>query len=368
MQKTKLDIKLLTIVIILLAIGVVMVYSSSWPYAIDIGQKPYYFAQRQLFYALLGFVIMIGASFIDYKIYRKLVLILYPGALLLCLLLFTPLGKSYDTFARRWLAVGPISFMPSDFMKVASIMLMALFLTLKKNSKNDFKTGFLVVIAIIGLSVLPVYLQPNLSTTITITLALGAMYLLSGMNLRYFLVIIPVAIAGGFMLFVGEKNAYRIERIKIFLNPLNDYLDKGWQLSQALFAVSSGGFFGLGLGKSRQKYLYLSESHNDFIFAIIAEELGFLGSLFIIFMFLMFIKRGLEISVECGDEFGRLLAAGITMIIGLQALINMGVSFGLIPPTGLVLPFVSYGGTSLVVTMGMVGILLNISKFKTKRR
>ncbi len=364
----KMDKKLLTVVLVLLCIGIIMVYSSSWPYALDINQQPYHFAFRQAFFAFIGLIAMFVASLIDYKLYNRWAIVIYSMAMVLCLLLFTPLGKSYDTFARRWIEVAGLSFMPSDLMKIASIVLLSSFLSRKKHTKNDFKTGFLIVIFIIAMSALPVYLQPNLSTTLTIIASLGGVYILSGMDLRYLLIAVPVIPIFGYLFLYGEKNAYRVDRLKVLLNPLLDFHDKGWQLSQALFAVSSGGFFGLGLGKSRQKYLYLSESHNDFIFAIIAEELGFLGSIIIIILFLLFIKFGFDIASRTRDEFGKLLASGITLVIGFQALVNMGVAFGVLPPTGLVLPFVSYGGTSLIVTLGMVGILLNISRANVKKR
>lgn len=364
----KMDKKLLTVVLVLLCIGVIMVYSSSWPYAIDINQKPYHFALRQGIFGALGLFVMFVVSFVDYKFFEKFTFLIYILAMTLCLLLFTPLGKSYDTFAKRWIEIAGIGFMPSDLMKIASIILMSWFLARKRRTKNDFKTGFLMVMLIIGMSALPVYLQPNLSTTLTIIATLGGMYIISGMDLKYLLIGVPVIPIFGYLFLYGEKNAYRLDRLRVLINPLSDFHDKGWQLSQALFAVSSGGFFGLGLGKSRQKYLYLSESHNDFIFAIIAEELGFLGSIIIIILFLLFIKFGFDIARRTKDEFGRLLASGITLVIGFQAIINMGVAFGVIPPTGLVLPFVSYGGTSLVVTLGMVGVLLNISRSNVKTR
>ncbi|MDO5718007.1 MAG: putative lipid II flippase FtsW [Tissierellia bacterium] len=364
MKKAKADKKLILVVGILLVFGSIMIFSSSWPYALDIGASADYFFKRHILFATAGFIAMILVSFIDYHIYQKYAVQLYILTFAICLLVFTPLGNNLDTFARRWIVVGPINFMPSDLMKIASVILLTSLLSMKRRRDTVLK-DILPVILIIIFSVLPVYLQPNLSTSITIILSLGAIYFISGMDLRYFFFIIPSFVLMILMFFLGEKNEYRRRRLYTLLHPLEDYTGDGWQLSQALVAVSTGGLLGVGFGKSRQKHLYLSEAHNDFVFAIISEELGFLGAAFVIILFLILIRIGFKIAVNAKDDFGRLLAAGITLVIGIQAFINIGVSFGLLPPTGLVLPFISYGGTSLMVTLGMVGILLNISRNKT---
>ncbi len=368
MHSGRMNRRLFFVVSLLLLIGVVMVYSSSWPYALSTGLPAYHYGLRHMVFGGAGFVLMIAVSYVDYSIYKKLCIPIYVLAMLVNLLVFTPLGTNHGTFARRWIVIGPIEFMSSDLLKIAGIIMISDFLVKRDKVKNRFKEGFLPIMGLILLTVVPVILQPDLSTTITIVATLGSIYFISGLYWQYFLLAIPVGALAGVFLFMGEKNAYRLKRIRIFLNPLEDYLDSGWQLSQALFAVSSGGLLGLGIGKGRQKFLYLSESHNDFIFAVIAEELGFVGSVFVIVLFLLFIRTGFQIAMNAGDTYGTYLASGITVLIGLQALINIGVSFGAIPPTGLVLPLISYGGTSLLVTMGMIGILLNISRYPSRKR
>lgn len=359
MLKSK-ENRLILLVLVVLVFGIIMVYSSSWPYAVDIGNEPEFFAKKQIIAAVIAIVVMAITSFLPYTIYKKLSIPIYIVSYILCLLLFTPLGNNYGTFARRWLKLG-ISFMPSDIHKIAAIIIMASYLSARKKNLPVLK-DFIPVMGLIGLTVLPIYLQPNLSTVVLIIAVMGGIYFMSGMKLSYFLAIIPAGALSIYLFLSGPSNEYRRQRIRALINPLDDYLGTGWQLSQALFAVSSGGILGLGLGRSNQKHLYLSEAHNDFIFAIIAEELGLIGCLLVIVAFLLFIKLGFSISAGAKDEFGQLLGTGITLMIGFQAFINMGVSLGLLPPTGLVLPFISYGGTSLVINLAMVGILINISR------
>lgn len=364
MLKSK-EKKLISLVLVMVVFGIIMVYSSSWPYAKSLGYEAEHFTIKQGGAALLGLVLMVLVSFLPYKIYKKLSVPIYILTYILCLLLFTPLGDSYGTFARRWLNLFGLSFMPSDFLKIGAIILMADFLSSRKD-KLGIIQDIGPVLVLIGLTVLPIYLQPNLSTVVLLIGVLFSMYIISGMNLNYFKGLVPIGVITVLAFFSGEKNAYRRERLSAMLNPLEDYYDTGWQLSQALFAISSGGIFGLGFGRSNQKHLYLSEAHNDFIFAIIAEELGLIGCGLVILAFLYFLRLGFQIAAGAKDRFGQLLATGITLMVALQALINMSVSLGLVPPTGLVLPFISYGGTSLLINLIMVGILLNISR--TNRR
>lgn len=359
MLKSK-ENRLILLVLVVLVFGIIMVYSASWPYAVDIGNAPEFFAKKQIIAAVIALVVMGITSFLPYTVYKKLSIPIYLISYLLCLLLFTPLGDNYGTFARRWLNLG-ISFMPSDIHKIAAIIIMASYLSARRKDLPVLK-DFLPVMGLIAVTILPIYLQPNLSTVVLIIAVMGGIYFMSGMKLSYFLAIIPAGLLSVYVFFSGPSNEYRRQRVSAVFNPLEDYLGTGWQLSQALFAVSSGGLLGLGLGRSRQKHLYLSEAHNDFIFAIIAEELGLIGCAFVIVAFLIFIKLGFGIAARAKDEFGQLLAVGITLMIGFQAFINMGVALGVLPPTGLVLPFISYGGTSLVINLAMIGILINISR------
>lgn len=285
MNRIKFDKKLFALIILLFIIGVIFVYSASWPYAQRLNYASNYFAKKQLIFGIIGIISMILISFIDYRVYKKFSLVIYLLSLILLILIFTPLSSDYGTFARRWLNLGPISFMPSDFMKGASILLMASYLSKNKKMRTDLKKGLLIVLIIIAITIIPIYLQPNLSTTLVIALTLGAMYFLSGMKISHFVVSSTLFVVSViyFIFFSGAD--YRKNRVLAFLDPLKDFHDKGWQLSQALFAVTTGGVFGQGLGMSRQKYLYLSEAHNDFIFSIIAEETGIVGAFIIIILF-----------------------------------------------------------------------------------
>lgn len=363
MKKLSPSLGIFLLVLVLAAFGSIMVYSASYPYALEMDLPANHFLVRHLAFSSLGLLLMALVSKINYHIYRRWALPIFFVALVLCSLVFTPLGTAYTTFARRWLDLSPLpAFMPSDLMKPASIIFLAAFLSRRTSKRLGMARDLLPVLGIIGLAVLPIYLQPNFSTVLLIIMTLILVYFISGAPLSRFILMAAPATIGGYYSLFGPGNEYRLERIMAALRPLDDFYGSGWQLSQSLFAVASGQLFGLGLGKSKQKYLYLTEAHNDFIFAVIAEELGFFRSFLVILAFLLFIYFGVVITLRAKDNFGKLLAFGLTMSIGLQAFINIGVSFGIMPPTGLVLPFISYGGTSLLLTFINVGILLNISK------
>lgn len=261
-----------------------------------------------------------------------------------------------------------MSFQPSEIAKIGLIIFYATLLTKNKENNGELWKGFfypfmflLPVIAIL------VIVQNHLSATLLIIMIVAVMMLMAGSKLRYFLTFGAAgATAGGIGLFAYAKLTgngwFRIKRLVTFLNPFADVEDSGWQIIQSLYAIGSGGLFGVGLGNSTQKYLYLPEAHNDFIFSIIAEELGFLGCAFVIILFALFIWRGILIAIKAPDMFGSLVAVGITSMVGLQAIINIAVVTSSMPNTGMPLPFFSYGGTSLLILLASVGILLNISR------
>lgn len=366
----KMDIPLLIAVIVLVLFGIVMVFSSSAPYSdIRYGSSTYFFS-RQWKFAAVGLLFMLILSRIDYHIYKKVAIPFFVFCIVLCLLVFTPIGLKLNN-ARRWLLIriggSSLTLMPSDPMKIGCVIMMATLLERRDPKMNSSLKGIIQVLLVVGLTVLPIYFQPNYSTVLILIATLFLMYIVAGMNFKFVIPLIPIAVIFLYFTLSGEKNAYRLERIFSYLNPLEDKQDSGWQLIQSLYAISSGGFLGVGLGKSSQKFAYLSEAHNDFIYAIICEELGFIGAIAVIFLFLFFISRGVNIAYRAKDRFGTYLAVGITAVIGLQAVINMAVTLGLIPTTGITLPFISYGGTSLVILMGMTGILLNISRFSHRR-
>ena len=270
--------------------------------------------------------------------------------------------------AKRWIGLGFISFQPSEVAKVGLIVFYASLLTKNKERLGEIWGGFFYpIMFLLPIIAILVIVQNHLSATILIVLIISVMMLMAGSRLRYFLTFGAAgATAGISALFlyakITGKGAFRITRLITFLDPFAYIQDEGWQVVQSLYAIGSGGLFGVGLGNSTQKYLYIPEAHNDFIFSIIAEELGFLGCAFVIILFALFIWRGIIIAMKAPDMFGSLIAIGITAMVGLQAIINIAVVTSSMPNTGMPLPFFSYGGTSLLILMASVGVLLNISK------
>ncbi len=363
------DSTLMVVVAFLVVIGLMAIFSAGAPKCIDEGVNPASFAIRQFIYMIVGFF---GLRYFMNFDYMKLKDWAIPFAwfviIMLILVDFTPLGVVVNG-AKRWIMIGPIQFQPSEMAKLAVIMLLAnafhrdnkFFVTTK------FKWYYLPILAMIFL----VFKQPNLSMVMLLTIISTIMYLsVSGSIKKMITAIVAfvVTATAGFMLF-GEKllHGYQMSRITIWLNPESDPYGAGYNIIQSLLAFAAGGFWGVGYGNSKQKLAWLPEGHTDFIFAVIAEELGFLGCILIIGLFWTFIQRGIIISSRASDMYGKLLSIGITLGIGVQAFMNMSVSSSLIPATGVPLPFISYGGTSLIVSMCMVGILLNISKKRIKR-
>ena len=271
--------------------------------------------------------------------------------------------------AKRWIDLGFISFQPSEIAKIGLIIFFASFLTKNKERLGEMWKGFFCpiiyyLLPVIGILVI---VQNHLSATILIVMIVAVMMLMAGSKLKYFLTFGTAGVTAGIttlLLYakITGKGAFRIARLITFLDPFAYKQDEGWQVVQSLYAIGSGGLFGVGLGNSTQKYSYIPEAHNDFIFSIIAEELGFLGCAVVIILFLLFIWRGILIAMKAPDMFGSLIAAGITTMVGLQAIINIAVVTSSMPNTGMPLPFFSYGGTSLLILLASVGILLNISR------
>lgn len=355
------DFTLLMATIVLVFIGIIMVFSASWPEAMQKYNDGYRLFKRQLFAAGVGMLGLLICMNINYKHYRRYALLIFVSSLFLGLMVFSPLGYEAKG-ARRWIDLGFISFMPSDTIKIGAIIYLANFLANKKKVVSSFSQGTVPAFMIIGLACGVIFIQNDLSTSVTLAATLLTMFFVGGMNLLN----IPLIFgAGGAFLFAatrGEKGAFRLERIAIFRDPFQDKLGFGWQAVQSLYALGSGGLFGLGLGKSKQKFFYIPESYNDFILSIIGEELGFLGVLIVCIVFVILIWRGIQIALHTQDSFGRYLATGITTLIAIQSIIHIAVVTSSMPTTGITLPFVSYGGTSLMVYMSAVGILLNISR------
>ena len=363
------DTTLMVVVTFLVVIGLMAIFSAGAPKAMDMGQNPASFVFKQFLYLIVG---VLGLRYFMNYDYRRLKDWAVPFAwfvvIMLILVDFTSLGVIVNG-ARRWINIGPIQFQPSEMTKLAVILLLSNAFYRSSTIFNSIKWSryFLPILAMVFL----VFKQPNLSMVILLFLTSCVMYLSVAGTIKS-MVIAGVAMVSsaisGIILF-GSKllHGYQMRRIQIWLNPESDPYGAGYNIIQSLLAFAAGGFWGVGYGNSKQKLAWLPEGHTDFIFAVIAEELGFLGCMLVIGLFMTFIHRGIIISSRANDMFGKLLAVGITMSIGLQAFINMSVSSSLIPATGVPLPFISYGGTSLIVSLCMVGILLNISKKRIKR-
>ena len=365
-SKEPVDFVLVIIVFIMLALGIIMVMSASAPTSLAKTGNSYKYVKTQAFSAGLGIAAMIVISHIDYKIYKKFDRFIY--IIVLVLLASVAVIGTEDGGAKRWIDLGFINFQPSEIAKIGLIIFYASLLTKNKARIGEMWGGFfyplmylLPVIAIL------VGIQNHLSATLLIIMIVSIMMLMAGSRLRYFLTFGTAAAsigAAGLFAYakITGKGRFRITRLITFLDPFADTLGDGWQVVQSLYAIGSGGLFGVGLGNSTQKYAYIPEAHNDFIFSIIAEELGFLGCTLVIVLFALFIWRGIIIAMKAPDMFGSLIAVGITSMVGLQAIINIAVVTSSMPNTGMPLPFFSYGGTSLLILMASVGVLLNISR------
>lgn len=361
-KKKSVDFILLIAIISLVFIGIVMVFSASWPEAMVDKKDGYHFLRKQSISAIIGFIAMVILMNFNYKYFKKLALPIFILSIISGLLLFTPLGMELKG-ATRWIDLEFTTFMPSDAIKFGSIIYFAYFLANKKDKVGSLTQGTIPALGIIGIACGLIYFQPDLGTTLTLAGALMGMYFIAGMKISHMFVLLIGGVAFLIYAISGEGNEYRMERWTTFLDPFADKLGNGWQVVQSLYALGSGGLFGLGLGKSRQKFFYIPEAYNDFIFSIIGEELGLLGTLLVLFLFMVVIWRGIIIALKTEDLFGCYLASGITALITVQALINIAVVTSSIPTTGITLPLISYGGTSLLFYMAGIGILLNISRY-----
>lgn len=368
--KVKMDFPLLITVLLLVIIGIIMVFSSSWPEGIKNKNDVYYFVKRQMVYAGLGSLVMFVVANINYNIYEKHAFKLFILSLsTVILLLYTPLGQDFGMGAKRWVKIGPVTFMPGDIIKIGAIIFFARTLAKLKDKVPEFKEGMLPALIVIGISVGSIIIQSDLGTSITLAVTMFIMLVVAGLKLRYIVGLIGIFLGGIAYLMLNVVNnpkyqkSFRVRRITSFLDPFAHARDAGWQAVQSLYALGSGGLFGLGLGKSKQKFFYIPESYNDFIFAIIGEEMGLIGASLVILLYAIILFRGVKIAIETKDGFGFYLAIGITALVSVQSLIHIAVVTSSIPTTGITLPFISFGGTSLLIYMGAMGILLSISKY-----
>ena len=358
----KFDFWILLIVLILLSIGIIMVFSASGPTAQNTkaaNNDIYHYLKNQLIFAVIGLGGMFILMNLDYKIYKKFAGFIFILSIILLIAVFIPgIGKSIKG-ARRWINIPGTSFQPSEFAKFAIVVYFAAMLSRKKTDLRNFVSGLCPYIGIIILYGGLLFLEPHMSGFIVIALVGCIILFAAGAKIKHFLLMGTVAVPALAALAILEP--YRLRRLTAFIDPFADPQNDGWQIVNALYAIGSGGLFGRGLGQSLQKYLYLPEPQNDFILAVIGEELGFVGVVTIIFLFCLFFWRGTKVAMQTPDMFGSLLAIGIVGIFAVQVVINIAVVTSSMPVTGMQLPFFSAGGSSLTIFLCEVGILLNIS-------
>jgi cell division protein FtsW len=343
----------------LLALGMAMIFTSSTLIAQSQYNDAYFFVKRQGMYVLLGLGVFFMGRSINYHHYRRWVYHILLLSLISLILVFLPGIGGKVRGAARWLRLGPLTLQPSEFAKLALVLFTAYSLARKQEKIKYFAIGFLPHMVVAGLFIALILKEPDFGTSVTMGALVFIMLFVGGTRLTHILLTLSAAIPLGVWMVLRDPKKFA--RILSFLDPWKHGQDLGYQLKQALLAIGSGGLWGLGPGQSRAKLFYLPDCHTDFILAIFSEELGFLGILLVLALFTIVICRGIRLSLKAPDSFGSYLALGLTLMIGLPALINMGVVSGILPTKGLSLPFLSYGGSGLLVNLLAVGILLNIS-------
>ena len=356
------DLPFLLLVLLLTGIGLVMLFSASFPRAYYKGLNPAYYLIRQGVFAVIGFCAMMAAGKFNYRRYRALAKpVLLIAIVLLILVLVPGVGLTRNN-ATRWLGVGELlTFQPSEVAKFAVVLYFADSISKKKDQMRTIRQGILPYVLILGIIAALMMKEPHLSGTVLI-LGVGAIMMFVG-GLRWGWVVAGVIAVGivAYLMFTGVIT-YGQDRISMWLDPWIDAQDEGYQMVQSLIGIGSGGLLGTGLGKSRQKFLYLPEEHNDFIFAIVCEELGLIGAGLILILFAALVIRGYWIAINARDRFGSLLVVGCTSLLAMQVFLNVAVVTGLVPATGISLPFFSYGGTALLFQMGEMGVILSVSR------
>jgi len=353
-------INLFTVSVMLICIGIVMIYSSSSIFAWEKYQDSLFFLKRHLIFLFIGGVLTFLVMLIDYRKLREYAKPLLMVSLFLLVLVLIPgIGREVSG-ARRWFRFKLFSFQPSELVNLALIIYVADFIARKGNAIKQFVRGFLPPVCVLGFTVLLILAEPDLGTAVALGIVIFLMLLIAGTRARYLLSIILASIPALYVLIFSVP--YRRARIMAFINPWLDPKGSGFQIIQSQIALGSGGIFGVGLGHSRQKLFYLPAAHTDFIFSIIGEELGLIGTLGVIILFIIFIQQGLKIVKNTSEKFGYFLALGLVLMIAFKAIVNIGVSCGIFPTKGLPLPFISYGGSSFIFDMISVGILINIAR------
>ncbi|KAF0824510.1 stage V sporulation protein E [Cytobacillus firmus] len=360
-KKTTPDFILMIVTLMLLAVGLTMVYSASAIWADYKFDDSFFFAKRQMLFAGVGIIAMFFIMNVDYWTWRTWAKVVIIICFVLLLLVLVPGVGNVRNGSRSWIGVGAFSIQPSEFMKLAMIVFMAKFLSEKQKLITSFRKGLIPSLGLVFLAFGLIMLQPDLGTGTVMVGTCVVMIFIAGARISHFVWFAAAGLAGFVALVLSAP--YRIKRITSFLDPWEDPLGSGFQIIQSLYAIGPGGLFGLGLGQSRQKFFYLPEPQTDFIFAILAEELGFIGGSFVILLFALLLWRGIRIALGAPDLYGSFLAVGIIAMVAIQVMINIGVVTGLMPVTGITLPFLSYGGSSLTLMLMAIGVLLNISRY-----
>lgn len=359
-QRVAMDHTLLFVTLTLALVGLVMVFSASAIVAGNRFQDPEFFLKRQIAWLGFGFLLMHLTSRIDYTLWKKLSIPILVCMLMLLVLVLIPGIGIAAKGARRWLRAGPISIQPAEMVKLVAVIYLAAYLTKKTDKLTLFRSGILPALIVIGLLSGLVLLEPDLGTVVVMGLVTIGLLFLGGARIAHLVGLALCAIPVVLVLVLGSS--YRRQRLMTFLAPWKDASDAGFQITQSFLAFGSGGPFGVGLGEGKQKLFFLPEAHTDFVLALVGEELGLAGTASVILLFAVFVWRGFQIAARARVPFGKYLGMGITLLIGIQALVNAAVVTGLLPTKGLTLPFVSYGGSSLVVSCVGVGMLLSISR------
>jgi cell division protein FtsW len=362
-RKLSPDVWLFGVVLALVFFGVVMVYSASAIVAADRFGDPFFFLKKQLFWALLGGGLLWAALRLDYRRLERLVVpLLVVSIALLVLVLVPPFGQAING-TRRWFRIGPLSFQPVELAKFALVLYLASFLTRRAAALRSFWQGLFPILLVAGTMALLTFVQPDLGNSLALVVLTLVLAYLAGAPFKHMAWVAAAALP--LVALAVALKPYRWRRMVAFVNPWDDPQGSGFQIIQSFLALGSGGLTGRGLGGSKQKLFYLPEPYTDFIFAIVGEELGLIGAVCVIALFAVLIWRGLRVGLRAPDPFGSYLALGLTVMLATQTLVNLGVVMGALPTKGLPLPFVSFGGSALLMTMFSAGVLLNISQHAT---
>lgn len=361
MKKSNIDLILLFAVIIISVFGVIMIYSSSSVWAEYKFDDAFKYLKHQSIFLIIGIILMITISKIPYTYYLNKANIILLVCFFLLILVLIPGVGTVRNGSRSWFGIGGFGIQPSEFMKLSLIIFVSKYLEKNEKDMSNIKRGVLPILGITLIVFALIMLQPDFGTGVIIVMSVVGLLFISGVSMKFFYIALFFGIIGAVLLIIAAP--YRFKRILSFIDPWIDPLGSGFQAIQSLFAIGPGGLLGLGLGNSIQKHFYLPEPQTDFIFAIISEELGFLGIVIVATLFLTIIYRGFRISINAKDHFSKYLAFGITFQLAFQTLLNLMVVVSLIPITGVTLPFLSYGGSSLLITLCEMGVLLNISRY-----